>query len=116
MQASENKPLAVVQPGVIYSLRLGVMADSTRARVRLYRFGPFELDVRSGELRKHGIRLQLREQPVRILLLLLEHPGELVMRTEICDKLWPNNNNTFSGAALGTFLTYAQSVLNPGCE
>jgi DNA-binding winged helix-turn-helix (wHTH) protein/Tol biopolymer transport system component len=66
------------------------MADSTRPRVRLYRFGPFELEVRSGELRKHGIRLQLREQPVRILLLLLEHPGELIERTEIRDKLWPN--------------------------
>ena len=63
------------------------MTDSTPTRVRLYRFGPFELDVRSGELRKRGIRLQLREQPVRILLLLLEHPGELVVRTEICDKL-----------------------------
>src|SRR5580700_9735686 len=66
------------------------MADSTRAKVRLYRFGPFELDVRSGEFRKHGIRLPLREQPVRILLLLLEHPGELVLRSEIRDKLWPN--------------------------
>jgi non-specific serine/threonine protein kinase len=66
------------------------MADLTRAGVRLFRFGPFELDVRSGELRKHGVRLQLREQPVRILLLLLAHPGELVLRNEIRDKLWPN--------------------------
>jgi DNA-binding winged helix-turn-helix (wHTH) protein len=66
------------------------VADLTAARVRLFRFGPFELDVRAGELRKHDIRLRLREQPLRILLLLLERPGEAVLRTEIRDKLWPN--------------------------
>jgi len=58
--------------------------------VRQIRFGPFELDVRAGELRKHGVRLLLREQSLRILLLLLEHPGEIVVRGEIRDKLWPN--------------------------
>jgi len=50
----------------------------------------FELDVRAGELRKHGIRLRLREQPLRILLLLLENPGEIVVRGEIRSRLWPN--------------------------
>jgi DNA-binding winged helix-turn-helix (wHTH) protein/predicted Ser/Thr protein kinase len=58
---------------------------------RKVRFGPFELDPRSGELRKHGIRIKLREQPVRILAMLLEHPGEVVLREEIRQKLWPNN-------------------------
>ncbi len=58
---------------------------------RLFRFGPFELDVRSGELRKHGIRIKLREQPVRILLMMLDTPGEVVLRDEIRRRLWPNN-------------------------
>jgi len=58
---------------------------------RLFRFDPFELDVRSGELRKHGIRIKLREQPVQILLMLLESPGEVVLREEIRRRLWPNN-------------------------
>jgi serine/threonine protein kinase/dipeptidyl aminopeptidase/acylaminoacyl peptidase len=66
------------------------VADLTALRVRLFRFGPFELDVRAGELRKHGIRLRLREQPLRILVLLLERPGEVVLRSEIREKLWPN--------------------------
>ena len=66
------------------------MADLTSQRARLFRFGPFELDVRAGELRKHSIRLRLREQPLRILLLLLEHPGEIVVRGEIRSQLWPN--------------------------
>ena len=58
---------------------------------RFLRFGPFEFDVRAGELRKHGIRIKLRQQPVQILLLLLENPGEVVLREEIRLRLWPNN-------------------------
>src|ERR1700681_3272426 len=53
-------------------------------------FGPFELDVRAGELRKHGVRIRLQEQPFQILLILLERPGEVVLREEIRKKLWPN--------------------------
>jgi DNA-binding response OmpR family regulator len=63
------------------------MANLDARGVRLVRFGPFELDARAGELRKHGIRLLLREQPFRILLLLLEHSGEIVLREEIRLKL-----------------------------
>lgn len=67
------------------------MLDSAVPETRLFRFGPFELDVRAGELRKHGIRIKLREQSVQILLMLLEHPGEVVLREEIQLRLWPNN-------------------------
>jgi serine/threonine protein kinase len=67
------------------------MADLSTPKARLVRFGPFELDVRAGELRKHGIRIKLREQPIQILLLLLAHPGEVVLREEIRLRLWPNN-------------------------
>src|SRR5438874_4462640 len=52
------------------------------------RFGVFEVDLRAGELRKHGIRIRLQEQPFHILALLLEHPGELVTREELREKLW----------------------------
>jgi DNA-binding winged helix-turn-helix (wHTH) protein len=54
-------------------------------------FGAFELDVRAGELRKHGLRIRLQEQPFQVLLLLLERPGEVVLREEIRMKLWPND-------------------------
>jgi DNA-binding winged helix-turn-helix (wHTH) protein len=53
------------------------------------RFGVFEVDFRAGELRKYGIRIRLQEQPFNILVLLLEHPGELVTRKELREKLWP---------------------------
>ena len=67
------------------------MGDFAVSRARLFRFGPFELDVRAGELFKHRIRIKLREQPVQILVMLLEQPGEVVLRDEIRLRLWPNN-------------------------
>ena len=54
------------------------------------RFGPFELNLRSGELRKEGRRIRLQEQPVQILKILLESPGKVVSREEIRKHLWPD--------------------------
>ena len=55
------------------------------ARTRGTRFGAFEVDLRSGELHKHGIRLKLQDQPFRVLALLLEHSGDVVTREELFD-------------------------------
>jgi TolB-like protein/DNA-binding winged helix-turn-helix (wHTH) protein/Flp pilus assembly protein TadD len=52
-------------------------------------FGVFELDLRAGELRKYGQRIRLQEQPLQLLAMLLEHPGEVVSREELQKKLWP---------------------------
>ncbi len=57
-------------------------------RPAAFQFGAFQLDVPNGELRKHGIRIKLQEQPLQILVLLLEHPGEVVTREQIQHKLW----------------------------
>lgn len=54
------------------------------------RFGAFELDLRTAELRKNGHKIRLQEQPFQILVELLERPGEVVSREEIREKLWPN--------------------------
>lgn len=64
------------------------MAEYDRAGSRL-RFGLFELDLRAGELSKHGRRIRLQEQPFQVLVMLLEHPGEVVTREELQKKLWP---------------------------
>src|SRR6476620_2803767 len=56
----------------------------------LVRFGVFELDRRSGELRKAGVRVNLQEQGLQVLTLLLERPGDLVTRDELRQRLWPN--------------------------
>jgi TolB-like protein/DNA-binding winged helix-turn-helix (wHTH) protein/Flp pilus assembly protein TadD len=52
------------------------------------RFGSFELDLQSGELRKNGLQIRLADQPLQILTLLLEHPGQVVTREELRQRLW----------------------------
>jgi TolB-like protein/DNA-binding winged helix-turn-helix (wHTH) protein/Flp pilus assembly protein TadD len=64
------------------------MEADHQVRGRL-RFGVFELDLRAGELRKHGLRVRLQEQPFQVLTALLERPGEVVTREEIQKRLWP---------------------------
>src|SRR3954470_12557223 len=59
----------------------------------LFQFGVFELDLQAGELRKRGIRIKIQEQPLQILGLLVECPGEVVTREQIQKKLW--NGDTF---------------------
>ena len=55
------------------------------------RFGPFRLDLKANELHKDGRRIRLQGQPFKVLKMLLEHPGEVVSREEIRQKLWPND-------------------------
>lgn len=67
----------------------GYVRDGPLPRIIL--FGPFELDVQTGELRKHGVRIRLHEQPFRILVMLLNQPGEMVSRDDLRKVLWPND-------------------------
>jgi cholera toxin transcriptional activator len=73
------------------------MADDEPAR---YRFGIFEADASTGELRRQGVRVKLNAQPFQVLCLLLRRPGELLTREEICRELWPE----------GTFVDYEHGV------
>ncbi len=67
---------------------------------RRYRFGVFEADSATGELRRKGMRVKLHSQPFQVLFLLLERPGEMLTREEICRELWPK----------GTFVDYEHGV------
>jgi DNA-binding winged helix-turn-helix (wHTH) protein len=58
----------------------------------VWRFGVFEIDARTGELRRSGQSIKLREQPSRILLILVEHAGELVTREQLRQRLWPSDS------------------------
>jgi DNA-binding winged helix-turn-helix (wHTH) protein len=66
----------------------------------LRRFGSFELDVGTAELRRDGRRVKLQPQPFRLLVLFTSRPGSLVTREEIRRQLWPD----------GTFVDFDQSV------
>src|SRR5215470_15395279 len=65
------------------------LADQENRANDVVRFGVFEVDLRAGELRKKGHRVKLQEKPLQALALLLEHPGELVTREELRERLWP---------------------------
>src|SRR5579862_3806493 len=58
-------------------------------RPRIIRFGAFEFDTGTGELRKHGLRIRLKGQPIAVLTMLLERSGEIVTREELQKRLWP---------------------------
>src|SRR5258708_18986911 len=58
---------------------------------KITRCGVFEIDLKAFELRKHGLRLKLSEQPFQILAILLEKPGEIVTRDELRERLWPGD-------------------------
>ncbi len=53
-----------------------------------FRFGAFEVDLRTGEVRKHGLRVRLQDQPLQVLAALIERPGEIVTREELVRRLW----------------------------
>ena len=55
------------------------------------RFGTFEADLATRELRKSGVRIKLQGQPFEILVMLLERPAELVTREELQQRLWPTD-------------------------
>jgi len=74
------------------------MEDVTAAK-RVVRFGLFEVDVASQELRKSGIKIKIQDQPFQILALLLERPGQIVTREEIQKRLWAGD--TFVDFDLG---------------
>src|SRR6202789_4109586 len=65
-----------------------------------YRFGVFEADSATGELRRKGVRVKLHAQPFQVLFMLLERQGEMLTREEICSALWPD----------GTFVDYEHGV------
>ena len=66
------------------------------------RFGVFELDPSVGELRKHGLRLKLQDQPLQVLQVLVEKSGQLVTREELQRRLWPSN----------TFVEFDKGIYN----
>jgi cholera toxin transcriptional activator len=77
----------------------------------LLRFGVFEADLRSGELRKQGARLKLQGQPFQVLVILLQRPGEVVTREELRQALWPQDTFVDFDHSLNTAINKLRSVL-----
>jgi DNA-binding winged helix-turn-helix (wHTH) protein/tetratricopeptide (TPR) repeat protein len=83
---------------------------------RIIRFGSYEADLGEGSLTKAGIRIRLQEQPFQILVLLLEHPGQIVTREEIRQKLWSDDTFVEFDDALNTAVRKLRTALNDSAD
>jgi cholera toxin transcriptional activator len=78
---------------------------------RRYRFGTFEADTATGELRKAGVRLRLQDQPFQVLILLLERPGEVLTRDQLRQQLWPDGTFVDFDHSLNSIINKLREVL-----
>lgn len=86
------------------------------AGVSIYRFGTFELDTRSAELRKNGVKLRIQEQPCQVLLKLLEHPNEIVSREELRASIWPADTFVDFETGLNTVIKRLRETLGDSAD
>jgi len=87
------------------------MSTSSPLRA-IFRFGAYEIDSRTGELRKNGMRIRCQEQPIQVLVALLERPGELLTREELRQRVWPEDTFVDFDHALNTAVKKIRAALN----
>src|SRR5438046_9399677 len=91
------------------------LAQEARSSAILH-FGVFEADLRSGELRKKGVRLKLQEQPFQVLKALLERPGEVVTREELRSQNWPADTFVDFDNSLNTAINKLREALGDSAD
>jgi len=82
----------------------------------IYRFGLFEVDARSGEVRKSGVKVKLQDQPLHVLLKLLERPGIIVSRDELRAALWQGGTFVDFDAGLNTAIRRLRDALGDSAD
>jgi Tol biopolymer transport system component/DNA-binding winged helix-turn-helix (wHTH) protein len=87
-----------------------------QATTEKIRFGVFELDPASGELRKQGIRIKLQAQPLQVLSLLLENPGNVISREQIRQALWPVDTYVDFDRSLNTAINKLREALGDSAQ
>lgn len=92
------------------------MALWTQSSQRIFRFGAFEVDLWTGELRKDGTRLKVQEQPLKVLAMLLARPGELVTRVQLRQGLWSDDTFVDFEHGLNTAVNRLRAALNDSAE
>src|ERR1700683_3478787 len=80
------------------------------------RFGTYEVSLQSGEVRKAGLRIRVQQQPLKLLEILLEHPGEVVTREELRSRVWPNESFGDFDQALNIAIGKLRSALGDSAE
>lgn len=92
------------------------MATESSARARIVRFGTFEADLNTRELRKSGIRIKIHGQPFEVLAMLLERPGESVPREELQQRLWPTDTFVDFDHGVNTAINRLREALGDSAE
>lgn len=82
----------------------------------ILRFGAFEVDLKTGEVRKHGLKIRLQEQSFQILAMLLERPGEVVTRDQLHDRLWSTNTFVDFDHSLSAAINKLRAALSDSAE
>lgn len=90
--------------------------QAAESRLKTRGFGVFEVDERAAELRKRGVRIKLQEQPFQILCLLLDHPGKVVTREELRQRLWPAHTFVDFDRSLNKAMTKLRFALGDCAE
>jgi eukaryotic-like serine/threonine-protein kinase len=90
--------------------------QSLESASRTLRFSVFEVDLRAAELRKHGVRIKLQDQPFRILSRLLDHPGDIVTREELRQELWHDHTFVDFDRSLNKAMAKLRSALGDSAE
>jgi TolB-like protein/DNA-binding winged helix-turn-helix (wHTH) protein/Tfp pilus assembly protein PilF len=91
------------------------MVGST-PQIRRIRFGAFDVDLVSSEIFKHGIRIKLQDQPFQILTVLLQRPGELILREELRRKLWAGDTFVDFDAGMNAAIRRLRDALNDSAD
>src|SRR6202158_5618577 len=84
--------------------------------ISVVRFGTYEVSFQAGELRKSGLRIRVQQQPMKLLEMLLEHPGEVVTREELRGRVWPNESFGDFDQALNIAIGTLRSALGDSAE
>jgi DNA-binding winged helix-turn-helix (wHTH) protein len=82
----------------------------------LWRFGPFTMDGHSHELRREGVPIKLQDQPARILMFLLERPGEMISRDELQRSLWSSETFVDFDHSLNTAVMKLREALGDAAD
>jgi TolB-like protein/tetratricopeptide (TPR) repeat protein len=93
-----------------------IFCMTTRRNWGTVRFASFEIDFRSRELRKHGLKLKLQPQPYRVLEMLVQRSGEIVTRRELQETIWGNSTNVDFDQGINKSIRRLREVLNDCAE
>ncbi len=94
----------------------GSTVSQARTRVKRFSFGPYEVDVPAGELRKNGLRIQVQGKSFKVLVSLLENPHELVTRQDLRQRLWPDGVSVDFDNSLNSAVNRLRDALGDGAH